>query len=162
MPRKCSICTHPNREAIDRALVNKESFRYVSKQYGVTVSAIHRHNDTHLPSSLAKAQEARAVTQADDLLSQVKSLQSRALSILDQAENAGDLRTAILAIREARGNLELLAKLLGELQENQTVNILLAPEWLQVRGIILAALSPFPQAALTLSEALAKVENAGR
>jgi hypothetical protein len=161
MPRKCSICTHPNRDAIDRALVNRESFRNVAKQFGITVSAIHRHNDAHLPASLTKAQEARSVTQADDLLTQVKSLQSRALSILDRAESAGDLRTAIMAIREARGNLELLAKLLGELQESQTVNVLLAPEWLQVRGIIMAALFPFPQAALTVSEALAKVENAG-
>jgi hypothetical protein len=162
LPRKCTICIHPDREAIDRALVNKESFRYVSKQYSVTVSAIHRHNDAHLPASMTKAQEARPVTQADDLLTQVRNLQSRALSILGQAEVAGDLRTAILAIREARGNLELLAKLLGELQDSQAVNVLIAPEWLRVRGVILASLSPFPQAALALSEALGKVENAGR
>ncbi len=162
MPRKCSICTHLEREAIDLALVNKESFRYVSKQFGVTVSAVHRHYDAHLPATLTRAQEARTAAQADDLLAQVKSLQSRALAILDRAESAGDLRTAIMAIREARGNLELLAKLLGELQENQAINVLIAPEWLQVRGIVLAALSPYPQAALALSEALAKVENASQ
>ena len=160
MPRKCSICTNPDHEAIDMALINKESFRYVSKQYGVTVSAIHRHNDAHLPSTLTKAQEARAVTQADDLLSQVRSLQSRALTILDRAESAGDLRTAVMAIREARSNLELLAKLLGELQETQAVNILLAPEWLQVRGLILDALHPFPQASLAVSNALTGIKNA--
>jgi hypothetical protein len=43
-------------------------------------------------------------------------LQNRALSILDRADESGDLRTALSAIREARSNLELLAKLLGELQ----------------------------------------------
>ena len=49
----------------------------------------------------------------DSLLNQVRSLQGKALAILVQAEAAGGLRTALGAVREARGNLELLAKMLG-------------------------------------------------
>jgi hypothetical protein len=92
-------------------------------------SSFSCHESGAIPSFLAKAQEAREVAKADDLLSDVRGLQERALGILDKAEDAGDRRTALGAIREARGNLELLAKLLGELDE-RPVNVLLSPEWL--------------------------------
>ena len=68
------------------------------------------------PVKLVKAQEAEEVTQADDLLDQVRDLRAGALAILGKAEEAGEL-SALAAIREARGDLELLAKLLGELDE---------------------------------------------
>jgi hypothetical protein len=44
MPRNCTVCAHPERNAIDEALFrNKIPFRNVSKQYHVTVSALFRH-----------------------------------------------------------------------------------------------------------------------
>jgi len=43
------------------------------------------------------------------------------------------LRTALSGIREARGNVELLAKLRGELDERPVVNILVAPQWIALR-----------------------------
>jgi hypothetical protein len=76
----------------------------------------------------------------------VRDLQERALDILGKAEEAGELRTALGAIREARGNLELLAKLLGELDERPVVNLNLSPEWLELRAVIVTALEPHPEA----------------
>jgi hypothetical protein len=103
---------------------------------------------------LLKAKEAREATHADNLLNQVKDLQARALSILSQAERSGDLKTALLAIREARGCLELLGKLAGELQSAPTVNILVSPEWARIRTLILEALEPYPDARIAVSKAL--------
>jgi hypothetical protein len=103
---------------------------------------------------LVKAQDAAEVAHADNLLEQVKSLQARALTILDKAEASGDLRTALSAIREARGNLELLAKLLGELQQEGTVNVIMSPEWLSIRSTIVTVLEPYPQARTAVLEAL--------
>jgi hypothetical protein len=49
MPRSCTVCLHPERKAIDEALFrNKTPFRNVSKQYGVTTSALFRHKQ-HSP-----------------------------------------------------------------------------------------------------------------
>ncbi len=115
---------------------------------------MYRHKLEHLPVHLLKAQDAAEVAQADNLLEQVKSLQARALTILDKAEASGDLRTALSAIREARGNLELLAKLLGELQQEGTVNVLVAPEWVSLRTVVVEALAPYPQAKTAVLEAL--------
>ena len=64
-----------------------------------------------------KAKDALEVAHGDSLLDQVQGLQEKAPSILVKAEAKGDLRAALGAIREARGNLELLAKLLGMMTE---------------------------------------------
>jgi hypothetical protein len=110
MPRKCAICTHADKEAIDEALVGDASNRSVASLYDVSEAAVRRHKANHLPAKLVMAEKAAQVAQADNLLEQVRDLQERAYGILDKAEGAGDLRTALGAIREARGNLELLAR----------------------------------------------------
>ncbi len=139
MPRRCAVCTHPDKEAIDQALVGGTALSALAALYRVSDDSLGRHKSNHLPAKLIVAHAAEEVAQADDLLSQVQNLQSRALAILDKAESAGDLRTALGAIREATGNLELLAKLLGELDERPQVNVLLSPEWLELRATIVGA-----------------------
>lgn len=162
MPRKCSICEHPQAEEINTALLNGVSLRNIAERYSVSKTALHRHKESHLPADLVKAQEAQEVAKADSLLNQVAELRDKALAILAKAEQAGDLRTALQGIKEARGCLELLAKLQGELQERTTVNILINPQWLSLRTVILEALDGFPEARLAVAQALREVEsNAG-
>ena len=48
---------------------------------------------------------------ADGLLAQLQSLQQKTLEILARAEGTGDLRSALAALRELRGTVELTAKL---------------------------------------------------
>lgn len=163
MPRTCTVCAHADREAIDARLVAGDSIRGLSPLFAVSQSALRRHRDKHLPATLAQAQAAAEVAHGDDLLAQVRSLQARSLSILDQAEQSGDLKTALQAIKEARGCLELLAKLLGELaQEGATVNVLIMPEWAAIRLAIVQALLPFPQARAAVAETLQVLDHVGR
>jgi hypothetical protein len=146
MPRTCTVCEHPEREAIDRALVGETSNLSVSSLFGVSESAVRRHKANHLPAKLVMAEKAAEVAQADDLLQQVRDLQARTLAILEAAEHTNQHRTALSAIREARSNLELLAKLLGELDERPQVNILISAEWLELRAVIVGALEPYSEA----------------
>jgi hypothetical protein len=53
---------------------------------------------------------------------------------------------------------ELLAKLLGELNEQPQINVLVAPEWLQVRSALLGALAPYPEARASVAERLLTLE----
>ncbi len=156
MPRTCTICAHEDRAEINEALLAGEPYRSIAKRYEASESAVYRHKLEHLPVTLTKAQDAAEVAQADDLLEQVRSLQARALTILGKAEQAGDLRTALTGVREARACLELLAKLSGELQQEGTVNVLVAPEWLTMRHTITMALEPYPQARTAVLEALSE------
>ncbi len=80
------------------------------------------------------------------------------MRILDTAcEVDGDLRVALGAIREARGCLELLGKLAGELQEGATVNVFVSAEWLQVQAVILTALEPHAEARFAVAAALGNI-----
>jgi len=157
MARTCTICAHANRQEIDAALATKQtSNTALASIFDVTEAAIRRHAARHLPATLTKAQAAREVTQADNLLAQVSDLQQRTLAILTTAEEAGDLRVALGAIGQARANLELLARLLGELHE-QEVNIgilVTSPDWLRLRSAILTALDSYPDARRAVTEAI--------
>ena len=119
MPRTCTVCAHPELQAIDQALVASEPFRHIAARFDTSTGSLQRHRSDHLPVSLVKAHDAGEVAHGDDLLDQVRGLQGKALAILVKAEAAGDLRVALGAIREAGGCLELLAKLLGLMNDRE-------------------------------------------
>src|ERR687896_881628 len=159
MPRRCTVCDHPEKHGIDEVLVTGAPYRSVAKRYELSESAVYRHKTEHVPAHLLKAREVEDVAQADDLLEQVRHLQAHALDILERAEEAGDLRTALAAISQARGNLELLGKLAGELDERPVVNLNVSPEWLEIRAVIIAALELHPAAHRAVLRALESVGN---
>jgi hypothetical protein len=148
------VCDHPERHGIDEALVTGAPYRSVAKQFGLSESSVYRHKTEHLPALLLKARNVEEVARADDVLDQVKNLQIHALDILERAEKAGDLRTALAAISQARGNLELLGKLAGELDERPVVNFNISPEWLELRALIVRTLEPHPAAHKAILRAL--------
>jgi len=158
MPRKCTICGHNQRQDIDAALVERQSFRNIAARFKVSTSALVRHSDDHIPVALTKAHDAAAVAHADTILDQVQELRDRALAILDKAEDAKEYRSALGAIREARGCLELLGKLAGELQDAPTINILVTPAWINIQTVILGALNAHPDARIAVADALAGIE----
>jgi transposase-like protein len=86
MPRRCTVCDHPERHSIDEALISGAPYRSVAKRFGLSESAIYRHKTEHLPAHLLRAKEVEEVAQADDLLDQVRTLQTHALDILERAE----------------------------------------------------------------------------
>jgi hypothetical protein len=155
MPRTCTVCGHDRRHDVELALVRRDSYRDIARRFALSKDALGRHAKEHLPELLSEAHRAEEYARADDLLRQVGELQSKTLNLLLKAEEAGELRTALSAIREARGNLELLAKLRGELDERPQVNVLITPE---VQAIILEALRPYTRARLAVADALGAVE----
>jgi hypothetical protein len=94
------------------------------------------------------------VTSADDLLGEIRRLQDRAAGILDGAELSGDGRLALAAIREIRGIVELLAKMLGELDSAPNVSVELSTDWAVIRAALLVALGPYPEARVAVAETL--------
>ncbi len=143
-------------------MVERQPFRAIARQYKVSKDALIRHHDDHLPSSLVKAQEAREAANADALLTQVVDLRDRALGVLEKAEGSADLRAAVSAIREARGCVELLGKLAGQLKDAPAINLVLSAEWLTVQASILMALEPHPEARLNVASELERIGCAGR
>ena len=159
MPRSCTICAHPEYHAINVAMVQRDTYRSIAERWGVSQGAIRRHALEHLPKLLVKAQEAREIAEADDLLSRLEALQSRTLAVLEAAEGTQNYSIALAAIREARSNLELIGRLTRELESAPTFNLYLSPEWLELRAMIVASLEPFSEAKESVLRALEAAGN---
>jgi hypothetical protein len=95
------------------------------------------------------------------LLDWIEALQARTLAILEATERTSDHRTALAAIREARGNLELIGEVTKELDRAPTLNLHLNPEWLEVRALIITALEPYSDARESVLRAIEGVGNGG-
>jgi hypothetical protein len=84
-----------------------------------------------------------------------KARLSKLLAIVEESDRTvtlvevkhADPRELILkTAQRLQGHLELLAKLMGELQQEGTVSVLIAPEWLALRARLIEALGPYPEA----------------
>ena len=159
MPRTCTVCANTERDAIDHAILGNDSLRRIATQFSLSEASVRRHKADHLPPHLAKAEAAKEAAQADDLLTKVTGIEREARRIAKKAEAAGDLRTAMSGIRELARLVELLAKLRGELNEGQTVNILISPQWHELRAVLVNALIPYPHARIAVTEALGRLHN---
>jgi len=171
MPRVCSVCVHPARPAIDAALVAGNGLRDIAGRSGLSKSAVERHGNEHVPAALVAAQDAAETAQADSLLAQLVRLLARAddqyavaRGIVGKAVAADDLRAATAALqagngalREARGCVELLAELEGEISRRLEVNITISAEWVEIRTVILTALLSHPEARQAVVAALGRV-----
>lgn len=146
MGRVCTICVHAEREAINAALLTGTALRDIAGQFGVSKSSLDRHKEEHLPVALVKAQEVEDVRQALDIVAQLKAINGAALTVLGEARRSGNGELALKAIDRIQRQIELQAKLLGELDERPQINLVVSAEWLQVRLVIVQALAPYPEA----------------
>ena len=139
MARPCSICSHPRVLGIDAALLKGGAYRTVAKEFEASESSVYRHWKEHLPlpsrSTLEPCgavgvMESRPAARSHagqhgtigpsevrgvDLFDVMARLQACTLGILATASAQGRYETALKAIRETRGNVELIAKLEAEL-----------------------------------------------
>ncbi len=155
MPRTCTICGHAERHAIEKDLVAGGSKRRIAAQYGLVESSVRRHAEAHLPVALVRGEAAREEAHALDVLQQLRLINGAALAVLRDARAASDGDLALKAIDRILRQVELQAKLLGDLDERPVVNVLLSPEWAQLRGQLVAALAPFPEARMAVAAVLA-------
>lgn len=161
MARPCTVCTHPDLEAINTALLEgSDSLRVIAERFGLSQTSCQRHKKTHIPTQMAKviaAQESKEVAHAGSLFDQVEELRRKSLELLDKAERAGDFRTALSGVREARACIELLLEVQGELERGTSVHVH-SGQVLQLQQVVVEALKPFPEARIAAAKALAELE----
>lgn len=110
--RTCTVCQHPQLNAITGDLVARVPLRTIEARYSVSRSALDRHVQ-HATAAVRLVNSAANI--AEPVKDEMRKLNARALRILQEAEDAKDHATALNAIRECRRNLELIARLTGEL-----------------------------------------------
>lgn len=159
MARTCTICSHEKRAAIEDSIVAGASNRSIALQFGMSHMAVQRHAIDHIAQEIKQSQEAKEEAQGLDIVKQLKDINKITLEILRDAR-ADDTKQAIAlqAIDRVCKQLELQAKLLGAIDTPQ-INIMFTPEWHAIRGTIIAALVPFPDARVAVAGALARLED---
>jgi hypothetical protein len=163
MARVCTVCAHPDAVLVNEAIIGigengKQSNRAITRQYDLSKDAVRRHRE-HIPEMLAYAARAEEVAEADSLLDRFEALHRRTLAILEATEETQEHRIALAAIREARGNLELIGEVTKELNRTPSLNFQLNPEWLELRTAIVLALEPHPDARESVVRAIEAVGN---
>jgi hypothetical protein len=169
---RCTICCHSQRASIEVSLVYGMSVRDIGRRFDCSPDAVSRHSRSHLtkamraavlfgrkPDDVALEQLQR--TEAEGILTALIAHRARHQIYVDHAMAAGDTYHAIAADRAVLANLELTAKLLGQLitrHEVRSTAILISADYLKLRAAITAALRPFPDAAAAVASALATIE----
>lgn len=155
MARVCTVCQSPHRGDIDRLLVGgTATFRNIAKQHGLSTAALFRHRTACIPATLVAAVGEEKAREALDVLQQLRAINQVAMRTMIDAHKSGDGDLALKAVDRVQKQIELQAKLLGDLDDRPTINIVASPEWLALRGQIVAALQPFPEARAAVAGAL--------
>jgi len=225
MARTCTVCTHAERAAIDRALVAGEPFRHIASRQGVSTTALQRHKAEHIPAALAAAGRAEDAAAAIDVMAELRRCVERVNLLFDscyrwlrdaddptrydigprasdlivtyetvdpetnrakarkeplsrllarveglptvdgvlvvESKHADPRELVLKAADRLRAQSELLAKLLGDLDERPQVVLVNAPEWHRTRSELLDALGPYPDARAAVAARLAALEAPG-
>jgi hypothetical protein len=119
----CTVCSHARRDEINTALLARVGVREVARRYELDKSTVSRHQRLHLIPRLTAAESAvparlQAIEDHEvhlDVMASMRDLHRRTLALLTKAEESNDSHLALRAIREARGNLQLLGHLDGSL-----------------------------------------------
>jgi hypothetical protein len=158
MGRKSKIESHPDCKKIITLLASGVEYSKIIQDYPeLTWFDLDYYSKNKLPEIISKSPELKAEVEGiigTDTLAEVRALKTRAMDILDQAQKAGDLKTALIGIREARGCLETCLKAEGQIDDRPQINITLNAEWIALRTTIITALEPFPDARRAVIDAL--------
>jgi len=144
MPRVCTICTHPQRKAINKAIMDRtKSMRGIAAQYGLSKGTVGRHKE-HMNQTLEDVATDERVVEARDTavevmkerLGEIPEVLSMVLekwtmldgkldALLDEVENGPQFsEDAMAAIRAAEaGDSKGATVLVAQLRDAFTVAV---------------------------------------
>lgn len=169
---RCTVCTHDEVEAIDRAVMQPNaSERAIASRYGLNRASLARHRKNHIKRAVERASRAARVAEAQrgaGTLETVEGCVRRALELLAVAEvrdaegkltRATDIKGAVSALSAAAKHLGLQAELRGEVNRGAKISVLVdtkgspRPEWAAVQRLIGEALAELPEGPRALASA---------
>jgi hypothetical protein len=120
MGRLCTAWQHPQRDAINAALLEHTTgYRHIAARFGLAWSSLRRHEQTHLRATLQHSKELAMSLSADNLLAEVGKWHERMEAQYAKADAANEIATTATVARVGLAAIDLFAKLgpLAELEE---------------------------------------------
>lgn len=164
MGRLCTVCESPDRAPVEIGLANGIAARVLSKRYGLSPDALHRHRKDHMDVDLIARLRVRGM-RSDEELAQVREVESKSLldhlvwqrgrlyRNADRCLDIGDMLGERVALDSAGKASERIGKMLGELGShitvnNNTINLVQSPQWHLIRTALVRELRPLGAAAI--------------
>jgi hypothetical protein len=171
----CAVCRHKHRHTIDLAIVAGVSGYVLAERFDISDDSIYRHAKAHLSpvqrAALATAMQPCAVdldqlrkSESEGLLSSLVAQRARLAQYGEVAAELGDLNAVTRIESAILSNLQTVGKLLQQfvsVSEVRHSSILLQPDYLRIRDVLTSTLRQFPDAAIAVSRALARLESEG-
>ena len=167
----CVICDHPQRSAIDRAVIAGDSLRDIATTFKTSKDAVSRHKTVCMkrglpafpaavtvPAYQTPAEAAIACQNVRSVAQRAESLVSRMEQAFRECQGTGNYDILVKCSKEVREGLRLLAQLSGELSPGNTavqvnvgtVSLTTSPEW----PALMRVLDRHPEIREELSDAL--------
>lgn len=173
-----AVAKHPQRHSIEAELASPSCppLKDLGARYGVSRRALKWHLEFMRANHPAIFAATRAASLGLTTDAQVEALRKQlaretlhhmyarylvAVHSEDEARAKGDARNLAPLARVTTDRLKLIGELVGELGRAQTVitqNLIVAPQWLELRGAILRALRFHPEARAAVLDAVQAVE----
>ena len=172
---KCKTCSHPQRQAIDQALLaGNATYADLSQQHGLSISSLFRHKKS-LNLKMARAREKLQHSLHQDCLFHYNEYLETTRQIVRTAGAEGNTRLALQAVRAGSRILNFITKLDVQLDQETVYRILASPQWTTQDSLLPTGSKiitdghqtladdlfyPCPELPSALEDALAQEENA--
>lgn len=156
MAKPCMFCTHSDRQALEGALLRHEiTQQQAADILGVNRSSVSRHMRTHVQKAVAEAiSQDQELADGLNVTKQLIEINKAAREILSEARAKGDNYMALAAIARVEKQLELQAKLLGDIATGINIQIIQSPQFTEFKALILGILDTYPEVKALVVESL--------
>jgi hypothetical protein len=113
---RCTVCNHPARPEIDRALIDGVPYRTLAAAHGLSASALCRHIK-HLRHQLVIQERRTEQTQVSQFLEKLELLEVRLERLFRKAEESRSLSVSLGCLQESLRILSLREKFRHSLRD---------------------------------------------
>ena len=133
---KCTICHHPERQAIDCALLtDNDTYAALSQHYGPSISALWRHKK-HLQEKIRQTEKRLENSLRQETLFRYNDFLESTRQIVRTASADGDTRQVLRAVREGTRILNFITKLEVKFDPDTVYRILASPQWVSQDSLL--------------------------
>ena len=117
---KCKVCTHPEQSEIDALIMVDGATKDIARRFDVSIQSLARHR-RHYTLKLAQSATPKLLNRidVDSIVTKVDAAEREAQSMMQDARQAGDIRTALAAIDTLKSLWKFLADIKGWMSKAQ-------------------------------------------
>ena len=125
----CTICNHPQRQAIDQALIaGSATLTTLSQEHGLSTSALHRHK-AHLQANVTRAKDRLRENLRQGCLFWLSQALEMTMQTAQAAQADGNAKIVLQAVRQGTRLINIILKQDLPLDDRVIYQILASPQW---------------------------------